>query len=148
MFNPSREEVRRFFCDAWRKRDAREPITPLESMALGWIDLHPEYHAELQQVEDALAADYTPETGRANPFLHLSMHLAIDEQLQIDQPPGLRAAFDVLVKQRGSVHDAAHATMECLGETLWEAQRSNTPPSNDRYLGCVRAKAGLPPDGS
>jgi hypothetical protein len=145
MFNPSREEVRRFFCEAWRKRRGQEPVTPLESMALDWIDRHPEYHPDLDRVEDALAAEYAPESGRGNPFLHLSMHLAIDEQLQVDQPPGIRAAFDALVRRCGTVHDAAHLTMECLGETLWEAQRSGAPPSNERYLGCIRLKAGLPP---
>jgi hypothetical protein len=56
MFNPSREEVRRFFCEAWRKRRGQEPVTPLESMALDWIDRHPEYHPDLDRVEDALAA--------------------------------------------------------------------------------------------
>jgi hypothetical protein len=144
MFNPSREDVRRFFCEAWRKRTGREPVTPIEAMALEWIDRHPEFHADLQRIDDALASDYSPERGRANPFLHLSMHLAVDEQLQIDQPPGIRAAFELLVRQHGSVHEAAHVAMECLGETLWESQRSGTPPSNERYIGCIRSKAGVP----
>jgi hypothetical protein len=145
MFAPGRDDVRRFFCETWRKRGAGELLTPIEAMALEWIDRHPEYHADLASVDEALAADYPPEAGRSNPFLHLSMHLAIDEQLSIDQPPGIRAAFDALAARTGSAHDAAHAAMECLGETLWEAQRNGTPPSNERYLGCLRARAGLAP---
>jgi hypothetical protein len=144
MFNPSRDDVRRFFCEAWRKHTVREVLSPLESMAVAWIERHPEYHDDLQLAEDALAADYSPQSGRSNPFLHLSMHLAIDEQLQIDQPSGIRAAFEALVQRTGSAHEAAHETMECLGETLWEAQRAGTPPSDERYLGCLRRRAGLP----
>jgi hypothetical protein len=146
VFNPSREDVRRFFCETWAKHAARQPLTPIESIAADWIAQHPEYHDDLERADDALAADYSPESGRTNPFLHLSMHLAIHEQLQIDQPRGIRAAFEALVRQSGSEHDAAHATMDCLGETLWAAQRHGTAPSDERYLGCIRARAGLPPE--
>jgi hypothetical protein len=145
MFNPSREDVRRFFCEAWRKHGVREVLSPLESMAVAWIERHAEYHDELVRAEDAVAADYSPQAGRSNPFLHLSMHLAIDEQLQIDQPPGIRAAFEALKQRTGSIHDAAHETMECLAETMWEAQRQGQPPSDERYLGCLRRRAGLDP---
>jgi hypothetical protein len=145
MFNPSREEVRRFFCEAWRKHAAREVLTPLESMAVAWVERHPEYHGDLQQAEEAVAADYSPQAGRTNPFLHLSMHLALDEQLQIDQPPGIRTAFEAIAQRTGSTHEAAHEAMECLGETLWEAQRTGQPPSDERYLGCLKRRAGQDP---
>ena len=93
MFNPSRDEVRRFFCEVWRKRQAGEVISPLESIALHWIDQHPEYHALLGDPQGAIAAEFSIENGHTNPFLHLSMHLAIAEQVSVDQPPGIAAAF-------------------------------------------------------
>ena len=37
--------------------------------------------------------DYLPEMGDTNPFLHMSMHMAIKEQLSIDQPAGIRRTF-------------------------------------------------------
>lgn len=140
MFNPSRDEVRRFFIDTWRKQRAGEILTPLEAIAADWIVEHPEYHAEL--ADDATAAaDYSPEAGRTNPFLHLSMHLAISEQLSIDQPPGIRAAHERLAARLGSMHEAQHAIMECLGETIWEAQRNNTPPDTEAYLARIERRA-------
>jgi hypothetical protein len=142
MFNPSQSDVRRFFCEAWRKHRAREPLTPLEAMALDWVEQHPEYHADLASAERALAADYGPATGRENPFLHLSMHLAIAEQLSIDQPPGIRAAFDALARRHDSAHRAAHEIIECLGETLWRAQRERLPPDGAAYLECIRRRGG------
>ena len=143
MFDPSQADVRRFFCEAWRKRRASEVLSPLEAIAVDWIGEHPEYHGELASLDDALAADYGVERGRANPFLHLSMHLAIAEQLSIDQPPGIRAAHDAIAHKLGSAHEAAHQIMECLGEMIWRAQRSGGAPDGAAYIDCVRRRAGV-----
>jgi hypothetical protein len=145
MFSPSKDEVRRFFCETWRKHRDGEVLTPLEAMALDWIIEHPEYHADLASPEAASDAEYRVEDGRTNPFLHLSMHLAIAEQLSIDQPHGVRSAYQKLVARRGDAHAAAHDVMECLGETLWTAQRAGsslTPEQmSESYLGCIERRA-------
>jgi hypothetical protein len=137
MFTPSREDARRFFIDTWSKYRRAEPLTDLEKIALELILLHPEYQPLLDDPERALALEFTPETGRMNPFLHLALHLAVEEQLTIDQPPGLRARFEALVERRGSVHDAKHDVLECLGEVVWQAQRTGGPPDGDAYLECL-----------
>ncbi|WJF91664.1 DUF1841 family protein [Paraburkholderia bonniea] len=141
MFNPSRDEVRHFFIETWRKQRAGSILTPLEAIAADWITSHPEYHASLAPADPAVIEDYSPERGQTNPFLHLSMHLAISEQLSIDQPPGIRAAHERLAARLGSSHDAQHAIMECLGETLWEAQRTGMPPDTDAYLQRIEQRA-------
>ena len=138
LFDPTRDQVRQFFCEAWRKHHEKLPLTPLESIALDWALQHPEYHDQLESPERAVSADYSIEAGQSNPFLHLSMHLAIAEQLQIDQPPGIRAAYDALARRLDSPHEAAHRIMDCLGETIWRAQRNGTPPDGDAYLECIR----------
>lgn len=140
MFNPSREQVRGFFMDTWRKHQQDELLTPLEAMALDWILEHPEYHAVLQD-EQSAQADYLPQAGQTNPFLHLSMHLAIAEQLSIDQPPGIRAAYQRLVA-RTDAHQAAHQIMEALGQIVWEAQREGRPPDSEKYVELIRRAAG------
>ena len=137
MFDPSREQARAFFIDAWRKYCGRIPCSALEDVALGIVLQHPEYHAVLED-PDALAREYTPEGGRANPFLHLALHLAIEEQLSIDQPPGIRAAFDALAARLADRHEALHRGLECLGETIWRAQRTAAPPDGAAYLECIR----------
>jgi hypothetical protein len=142
MFNPSREEVRRFFCDAWQKQLAGSVLTPLEAMAVDWIGEHPEYHQLLTDTEGALAEAYTPERGQTNPFLHLSMHLSISEQVSIDQPPGIRAAYEALARRLDSPHEAQHQVMECLGEMLWNAQRTGLPPDGQAYIDAVKRRAG------
>jgi hypothetical protein len=145
VFNPSKEEVRRFFCDSWLKHRQGALLTPLESLAVDWMLRHPEYHAELGDAAAAAARDYSIEDGRTNPFLHLSMHLAISEQLSVDQPPGIRAAYGKLIERHGSEHEAAHAVMDCLGEVVWAAQRAGTavPPDDltARYLDCLERRA-------
>jgi hypothetical protein len=146
MFDPKLQDVRRFFCGVWRKHLDKLPLEPLEAMALDWILEHPEYQASLEDPERAVAADYSPQAGRTNPFLHLSLHLAISEQLSIDQPPGIRACVQALERRLGSAHDAAHQAQECLAETLWQSQRSGQPPDQQAYLNCLRRRAGLPPE--
>ena len=141
MFAPSQNDVRRFFCDAWRKHVAALPLTPIEAQVADWIAEHPEYHAELADVEAALAAVFDMEAGRTNPFLHLSMHLSITEQIGIDQPRGIKQAFELLRHRLGSAHDAQHEVMECLGEMIWASQRSGLPPDGQAYLDCVRRRA-------
>ena len=96
MFSPSQNDVRRFFCEALRKLREGMPLTPMETLAAQWIDAHPEYHADLADVDAALAAVYDIDEGRTNPFLHLSMHLSISEQVAIDQPRGIKQAFELL----------------------------------------------------
>lgn len=141
MFQPSQYDVRRFFCEAWRKHRQGLPMETMEAVAAPWIAEHPEYHTELDDVQAALAADYSVEGGRANPFLHLSMHLSISEQLSIDQPRGIRQAVDLLAARRGSMHAAQHEVMECLGEMLWQSQRTGLPPDGLAYLEAVRQRA-------
>ena len=137
MFSPSRDEARRFLIDAWTKFRAREPLSGLEQRAAELIALHPEYHAILEAPERNLDRDWRPESGDVNPFLHLSLHVAVAEQLAIDQPPGIRAEFDRIKAARGDEHAALHAVLECLGEVLWNAQRHGTPPDARLYLACL-----------
>ena len=141
MFQPNQHDVRRFFCGAWRKQQEAAPLTPLETLASLWIAEHPEYHADVSDEAAALAADYRVDAGRTNPFLHLSMHLSISEQCSIDQPPGIRGAVEATAARLGSLHDAHHQAMECLGEMIWQSQRSGRPPDGDAYVECVRRRA-------
>ena len=142
MFNPSRDEVRTFFFEMWAKYRRGEPLSGLEQTALSIVLLHPEYQSLLENRERNLDRDFSPESAQVNPFLHLSLHLAIEEQLAIDQPRGIRARYDALLSKSGSEHDAKHVVLECLGQTIWEAQRMRSPPDEAAYLRCLDLKGG------
>ena len=142
MFNPSSDDVRRFFCEVYRKQQAHEGLAPIEAMAAAWVRHHPEYHDVLGDVDTALTRNYQVEGAQANPFLHLSMHLSIDEQISIDQPPGIRALATALTLKLDDAHAAHHEIMECLGEMIWNAQRNGTPPDGAAYLDAVRRRLG------
>ena len=140
MFNPSREQVRQFFCEAWRKHRERLPLEGAEVTAADLVEHHPEYHALLENPQAAIEQEFTPDGGQMNPFLHLSLHLAIADQISIDQPPGVRAAYHAL-RARLEVHDAEHAILECLGETLWRSQSEGKPLDAFAYLACLESAA-------
>ena len=136
LFNPSRDQVRLFFRDAWKKHCERLPVVGLEATAIDLILLHPEYHALLAS-ETAIDQEYTPERGETNPFLHLSLHLAIAEQLSIDQPHGIRAAFEALAARRDP-HAAQHVLLDALGTAVFEAQSKGRPLDPEAYVDAVR----------
>ncbi|MFZ6772975.1 DUF1841 family protein [Undibacterium sp. SXout7W] len=134
MFNPSQQDVRRFFCEAFRKLHANEILTPLEAIASDWIRQHPEYDDILADPDSALEANFSVDQGQTNPFLHLSMHLSIAEQISVDQPKGVKKAFQLLAHKFNSEHEAHHQIMECLGEMIWNAQRTGSPPDGQAYI--------------
>ena len=137
MFAPTRDEARQFLIDSWRRHRAGEPLSGLAQTAAQLIAMHPEYHAMLETPDRHIGRDFLPEHGDVNPFLHLSLHLAVAEQLAIDQPPGIRAQFERIAAARGDPHAAAHAVLECLGEVIWQAQRSGSGPDAALYLDCL-----------
>ena len=138
MFAPSRDEAREMFFAAWRRYREAAPLAGIEGLALQVILAHPEYHAVLDAPERYRGRDYTDE---ANPFLHLSLHLALEEQLSIDQPPGIARRFGVLLSRFHDRHEALHQALECLAQTLWSSQRHGSAPDAAAYLSCLERRA-------
>jgi hypothetical protein len=141
MFNPSQDDVRRFFCSAYVKAQRNSAQDAIETIANQWMSEHPEYDSDLQDADAAVARVYDGGDGQTNPFLHLSMHLSITEQCSIDQPRGIRQAVELLTARRGDLHLAHHEVMEELGTMLWEAQRSGKPPDGQAYIDRVQQRA-------
>ena len=138
MFNPSREQVREMFFTAWRRYREGLPLAGMEALALEVILLHPEYHEALEDPDRTRDKDYIDES---NPFLHMSLHVALEEQLSIDQPPGIVARWRKLLERYGDRHEALHQALECLAEIVWRAQRDNAPPDAQAYLDCLANRA-------
>jgi hypothetical protein len=133
-----REQMRRRYLEAWRKFSAREPLEPLEGQLAAVIAEHPEYIGWLESGDAPLAAEFTPEGGRENPFLHMGLHLALREQVSTDRPAGISAIHRALATRAGSAHEAEHRMIETLAESLWEAQRSGRAPDELGYLERLR----------
>jgi hypothetical protein len=137
----NRDQMRRMYLEAWRKFSAREPLQPLEAQLAAVIAEHPEYVTWLEGGEGAVGAEFTPEGGQANPFLHMGLHLAIREQVATNRPVGITEVHQRLVARLGP-HEAEHAMLEPLAETLWEAQRQGSTPDEQVYLERLRKLAG------
>ena len=146
MLQPTLEDVRRFFCEAWLRHLAGAETSPLERVAIACILEHPEYQELLAQTDAAVAAQFPVELGRENPFLHLSMHLTLEDQVSVDSPRGIRALLEALQVRYGDRHAAFHQAMECLGEMLWQAQRgslsSDIRATEAAYLECLQRRLG------
>jgi len=133
----NRDQMRRMYLEAWRKFNARAPLEPLEGQLAAVIAEHPEYVTWLEAGEAALGTEFTPEGGQQNPFLHMGLHLAIREQVATNRPAGIAEVHQKLSARLG-VHDAEHAMLEPLAETLWEAQRQGRMPDEQTYLERLR----------
>jgi len=132
IFGQDRNELRKMYQDAWTKFRGEQPLTPLQAQIAAVVEWHPEYHDAV--CADDLDEDYTPEGGNSNPFLHMGLHLGIREQVATDRPAGIRAVFRALVGKTGDSHDAEHQMIDCLAETLWEAQGRNSAPDEQEYV--------------
>lgn len=142
MLSNDRNQLRKTFFDIWKQKTAGAPLDAMQTIIANIIELHPEYH-QLLANEDALNKDYLPDQGETNPFLHMSMHIALHEQISTNRPVGIKTAYQKLSLKHGSAHDAEHAMMECLGEALWRAQRDKTMPDEQAYLKCLQKLSEL-----
>lgn len=129
-----RDQLRRAWLEAWRKHRGGLPLEPLEAQLADVVSAHPEYHVLMEAGPESASRDWTPEGGESNPFLHMGLHMAVREGVATDRPPGLRAVFLALAEASASAHEAEHRLLECLAETLWEAQRAGRPPDEATFL--------------
>lgn len=138
MFGQDRTELRQMFFTAWKKYQNKQLMEPLEAVVAKIIELHPEYHALLENQTAELDKDYTPEMGQTNPFLHMAMHISIQEQLSTKRPTGIEQLHQSMLKKNKDPHETEHLMMECLGKMLWEAQSQNRMPDENNYLNCLK----------
>ena len=134
-----RDSGRTFFLEVWGKHKRQMRLEALEQIVLNVILQHPEYHVILEKDEKEISAmEFMPEMGMTNPFLHMGMHITIQEQIGSNRPSGITALYQQLLPKYSSAHDLEHSMMECLGESLWLAQRNNTLPDEAEYLEQVK----------
>ena len=136
IFGQDRNELRKMYADAWQKHLERLPMSPLEVQIAAVVEWHPEYHGDV--TSDNLDRDYTPDGGQANPYLHMGLHLSIREQVATNRPPGIAGIHESLSTKTGDAHVTEHQMIECLAETLWDAQNQNAPPDERKYLERLR----------
>jgi hypothetical protein len=139
FYGDNRQDIRSVYYLAWRKHQRNELLSALEQMIVDVVLMHPEYQTILGNPDAGIDKDFPPELGMSNPFLHMGLHISIQEQLTTDRPPGIRAAYRNLIRRRQDAHATEHQIMECLAQSLWTAQRDNTAPDEQAYLRCVQA---------
>ena len=138
LFGNDRDELRQFYCDSWEKYQKNISLEPLEKQIVSVVQEHPEYHTLLENADKAKSREYFPEMNETNPFLHMSMHLGIREQVSMNQPVGIGELLKVISLREGE-HEAEHKVMDCLAEVIMAAQAEQTAPDDKAYLECISA---------
>lgn len=141
MFGSDRAELRAYYFKVWQKHQADEALEPLEQQILQVIQEHPEYHIYLTDPERYADEDFSPETGKPNPFMHMGMHLAIREQLGTNRPAGIRDIYMAYMTQfSGDAHVVEHNMMEVFAEAMWEMMRQEKEFDEGGYLQALRKR--------
>lgn len=138
FYTSERDRLRQFYVDTWKKHQTGQPMDAMEQMVARIIHIHPEYHMMLSN-EKHLGNEYKPEDGETNPFLHMGMHLGLQEQVSMDRPAGIQSVYKQLGLRFGDIHQTEHAMMDCLAESLWMAQRDQVEPDEQAYLRCLQS---------
>jgi len=137
VYGQDRNQIRQVYLDAWKKHRSGQALDSMQQIIVGIIQNHPEYHAELESGV-ALEKDYTPEMGQSNPFLHMGLHIAIQEQLSTGQPRGIVAVYQQLQLKFQDSHRVEHMMMDCLAQLIWEAQSQGRQPDQQAYVENLR----------
>lgn len=134
LYGENRQDHRQIFFEVWRKQQNHEPLDPLEKKILSILIQHPEYHFIFANPEKFIDTEYFPELGETNPYLHLSLHLTVLEQIQTNQPLGITALYQQTVAYFQDVHEAEHCIMDSLAKSLYELMRENKPFDEKAYF--------------
>ncbi|MDQ6980241.1 MAG: DUF1841 family protein [Ghiorsea sp.] len=138
---PSREQLRahrQIFWDAWQKAQADLPLNALEVRIARVIAMHSEYHHFFDDMDTFLERDFQVDDGM-NPYLHLSLHLAIEEQLATKHPPEAAKLMEhYMLNLKKERHETLHVILEVLAETVYQSQRTGQEPNPETYAGQLR----------
>lgn len=127
-------ETRETYFNVWRKHQLNEKLEPLEKQLLHLIQEHPEYHDVFANPEKFSEYNFSAENNEENPFLHLSLHLTLLEQVSTNRPKGITTVYKDIINTMGDVHHAEHHIMDILASELWDSLDKKKPPDEKNYL--------------
>jgi len=130
VFSQDRSKQREFLAKSWQKHISAQILEPLELQLALIVEKHPEYQALINDIN----LEYFPEQGRTNPFLHINLHLALQDQLALNQPIGINDIYKKLIVIHSDTHEVEHMMMECIAEMIFNSQKNNTTLDQDNYL--------------
>lgn len=134
LYTKDRTRQRQFLANAWQKFLDKQALDPLEEQLTQVIEMHPEYHAFINDIE----SDYFPEQSEVNPFLHINLHLSLREQLSINQPTGIQKYYQKILCKVKDLHETEHKMMDCIAEMIFSSQKNNTPMNHQTYILCLK----------
>ena len=130
MFTSDRSKQRQYLKQAWEKYTSQEQLEPLELQLSKIVEQHPEY----QNLIKNLDSEYFPEQGNTNPYLHINLHLTLQDQITMDQPKGIRDIHSQLIVKIKDAHEVEHMMMEHIAEMIFNAQKNNAAFDLDGYI--------------
>lgn len=135
MYTNNREAYRQAFFTVWQKYQKKWPLDALEQQLIEVILLHPEYHSLLDKPQAFKGQEFALEE---NPFFHMSLHMAIREQIRTNRPVGIAPLYQQLLVKHNDVMAVEHKMMTCLTDIMWNAQQQGKAPDEAVFLAKLR----------
>lgn len=131
MYTDDRNAYRQLFFETWSKHLKKLPLQAVEAQVLDVMLAHPEYHALLQRPDQFMSQEFEIEE---NPFFHMSLHISVREQIQMDRPAGIKTIYQNLVATHANALDAEHKMTDTLAQAMFTAQRTGQPANENEYM--------------
>jgi len=134
FYTNNRNQLRQFYYDTWQKHKTHQALNDLEKQILAIMLEHPEYQNTFENNATTSTQDFSETLGQANPFMHMGLHLAVRDQIALDQPPGIQQLFQQQLNKGQKPHDLEHQIMDILAEQLWQDTQAQKPLDMANYL--------------
>jgi hypothetical protein len=121
----------------WEASNQGIPLHDEEHQRLAEVlQQHPQYHNAWEFADQIEDVEYV--IDGVNPFLHVTFHSIIENQLATGDPPEVRAALQRLLRKRLSRHDAIHRLAQVFTEELFPVLKQDRPFNQERYVRKLR----------
>lgn len=133
--NLHRQKFRRTINKVWNmiKEGLPADLNQEEKRLLPIIQEHQEYR-EYFENEDFLDGSEDQMEEGINPFLHISLHQMVEDQLNSKTPVEAARLYEYIEKQGYSRHDAIHVVIMVLIHMIYNAIEKNSSFDEKRYI--------------
>jgi hypothetical protein len=104
-----------------------------------------EYFNQFEMADLTYNYQYDPDTEE-NPFLHIALHVVVENQLEAGQPTEVYQFYDSMRKRKCSHHDAIHLIAALLAPLIVIALQRNGAPDEELYRSLLRKYKGKKPE--
>lgn len=116
----------------WQLALAGAPLTIEQMRLVRVMQEHPEYRSIWDNPEEASAG--LEDLTEPNPFLHVTAHMMVEEQIAGRNPPDVAVVVSRLTRSGDSRHEAIHKVANVLMGEVWDVLAKKREFDREKYV--------------